>query len=78
MKSNGNCDVKGFKHTVYHTYDCVEAAHILCCTFGNTEDNRGVAFLCCKENCLCPLKVVDVELAYCVFACFCFVKHFFC
>ena len=78
VKSNGNSDAESFEHAVNHADNCLVAAHVFACAFGNTEDNRGVELLCCLKNSLCPLEVVDVELTNSVVAFLCFGKHFLC
>ena len=78
MQSNRNCDSEFFQHSVYHAYNCLISCHIFSGSFRYTEDYRRVALLCCKKNCFCPLKVVDIELSYCIMSCFCFLKHFCC
>ena len=76
VKCNRNSDVQFFQHSFHHTNNCLVACHILSCAFGYTEDNRRVEFLCCKQDCFCPLKVVNVELTNCIVTSFCFFQHF--
>ena len=78
MKSNRNCNLKLLNHALNHADYGLVAAHILACAFGNAEDNRGLTFLSGKKDCLCPFKVVDVELAYGVLALTSLVQHIFC
>ena len=72
MQSNRNSNVQLFQHSVNHSYNSFVTCHIFSGTFGYTKDYRGVAFLCSLQNSFCPLKVVDVELSYCIVTCFCF------
>ena len=78
MKGNGNGDVHLLKHSVYHSYNGLVTAHIFACTLRHTQNNRGVELLCSLQDSLCPLQVVDVELANRIVAGFCLVEHFFC
>ena len=76
MKSNRNCNSKFFHHSIYHSHNSLITCHVLSCTLWYSKNNRRVKLLSCCQDCLCPLKVVDVELANCVMTCFCFLKHF--
>ena len=76
VKCNRNSDVQFFQHTFNHTNNCFVTCHVFSCTFGYTKDNRGVEFLCGKQDCFCPLKVVNVELTNCIMTSFCFFQHF--
>ena len=78
VESYGNGDAKTLDHTLNHTNDSLVAAHILACTLGYTENNGRVHLLRGEKNSLGPLKVVDIELANCIVAFFCFSKHFLC
>ena len=69
-------NAKFFDHSVHHANDGLVSAHIFSGAFGYSEDNRRIALLSCCQDCFCPLKIVDVELAYSIVACFCFLKHF--
>ena len=76
MKGNRNRDVQLFDHTLNHTYDCFVSSHILAGSLGYAKDNRRIVFLCCQQDRLGPLKVIDVELSYCIMSCFCLFQHF--
>ena len=67
-----------FDQAVYHTHNDIIAAHILASAFGYTEDDRRIALLCGSKNGFGPLKIVDIELTYCIMASYCFLKHFCC
>ena len=77
MQSNRNSDVHFLNHRLYHSCYCTETGHILTSTLGNTKDNRALQFLCGCKDCLGPLQVIDIELAYCILAGLCFLKHLF-
>ena len=78
VQSDRNGDAEGFIHCLDHCSNGLEAAHILSCAFGNTEDDRGVQLLRCEQNSLCPFEVVDVELTDSVLTVSCLVQHVFC
>ena len=77
VQRNGNGDVELFEHSGDHAYNGLVAAHIFAGALGNAENDRRVELLRGEQNGFCPLKVVDVELTYCVVACLCFGEHFF-
>ena len=78
MKSDGNGDFERIDHGFYHIRNGLETAHIFARALGNTENNGGTKFFRGEKNRFCPFKVVDVEMAYGVFAGFGLVEHFFC
>ena len=78
MQSNRNGDAQLFDHAVYHADDGGVATHVLACTLGNAQNNRGIIFLSGQQDGFGPLQVVDVEVTHCVVTRFCFVQHFFC
>ena len=78
VKSHGNGDVQLLKHAVYHAYHSLIACHVLSCTLGYAENHGRIILLCGQKYCLGPLQVVNVELAYRIVACLCFLKHFRC
>ena len=71
-------DIQIFQQAVHHTHYCVIAAHVLARAFGYAQDNGRLAFFGGQQDGLCPLQVVDVELAYRIMTCLCFFKHFCC
>ena len=77
VESNRNSNSEFFNHTLNHSDNCLITAHILACTLWYTENYRWIAFLSCKENSLCPFKVVDIELTNCILSFSCLCKHFF-
>ena len=78
VKSNGNGDSQLVYHAVDHADNGRKAAHILACAFGHAEDNGGVELLSGEKDCLCPLKVVDIELTDRVLAGLCIFEHLCC
>ena len=72
MKRNRNRNVQLFQHTVHHSHNSFISCHILSCALGNSQDHRRVALLRGQQDGLGPLQVVDVKLAYCIMAGFCF------
>ena len=56
---------------------------VLCNVTASAKPREGVDFFPLsvdyeEKNRLCPLKVVNVKLSYCIVTFFCFFKHFCC
>ena len=78
VKRNGNGNSKLVDHSVNHGGDGLEAAHIFACALGHAEDNGRVELLSGEKDCLCPLKVVDIEVTDRIFAGLCIFEHLCC
>ena len=78
MQSNRNGDAQLLDHAVDHADNGLVAAHVLACALRYTEDDRRLELLSRQQDCLCPLEVVDVELADCILAGASLVQHVLC
>ena len=76
MQRNRNRDVQLLNHGLYHGGHGFKAGHVLSGALADTKDNRAVLLLRGQQHRLCPLQVVDVELADCIVASLGLLHHF--
>ena len=78
VKSYRNCDALALDNVDYDVPYCLETCHVLAGTLGYLYDDRRIGLLSCLQNCLCPLKVVEVECADCIMSGVSVCDHFLC
>ena len=78
MKSYRNSDLLILDDIPDHVSNILEAGHILACALGNLDDDGSLRLLSGLQNCLCPLKVVEVESTDRIVTGISGLDHFFC
>ena len=78
MQGHRHGDAKAVHHGVHHGRHRFEARHVFARAFAHAKDYRALQLFGRLQNGLCPLQVVDVEVAHGIVAVTGLFQHFRC